>query len=334
MLRARAVVAGVLVSVFLVPASAAVAQESSTTTSSTTSTTAPPSSTSTSSAPGPSNGATTIPKPDPDAFAVLANQVSQNQQMLTQLSAQVDQATQRLTALGSEIDANQQKLDAQRKQLEDSRASQQEEKDRLENAKQALEALTAHQKKLLDQSGAIPVMGDAELTPAEVTGWFESRNVKYRLSGGISIGDLVQMYFEEGKAEHLRPELAFAQAIIETGSFGNALDNNYAGIGACDSCQGEPAFPSPRDGVRGQIQLLRNYADPASRAANLANPPSPTIYGHDPVAAANGYDTFFAKGRTPTWNVMGNGNWATDPGYAQKVLTVYFQMVSFAAKHS
>jgi flagellum-specific peptidoglycan hydrolase FlgJ len=177
-------------------------------------------------------------------------------------------------------------------------------------------------------------MGDAELTPDEVTAWFVARNVKYRLSGGISIGDLVKMYFDEGKAEHVRPELAFAQSIIETGSFGNALDNNYAGIGACDSCNGEPAFPSPQEGVRGQIQLLRNYADPTSRAANLANPPSPTIYGNDPVAAAGLYDTFFAKGRTPTWNVMGNGNWATDPGYSQKVLTVYFQMVSFAAKHS
>ena len=54
----------------------------------------------------------------------------------------------------------------------------------------------------------------------------------------------------------------------------------------------------------------------------------------DHSRAAGLYDTFFAKGRTPTWNVMGNGNWATDPGYAQKVLTVYFQMVSFAAKHS
>jgi hypothetical protein len=408
MLPARALVAGALVSVFLVPATAAVAQESSTTTSSSTTTTSTTTTTpATSSAPpttttdAPATSA--VPKPDPDAFAALANQVSQNQQMLTQLSAQVDQATQKLAALGAQIDATQQKLDAtraemarlraivraraayiyrhadtpstavadiehvqdisaakkyaesatqtdtgrvdglqkvsnqldaQRQQLESARAAQQAEKDRLENAKQALEALTAHQKKLLDQAGAIPVMGDAELTPAEVTAWFESRNVKYRLSGGISIGDLVQMYFEEGKAEHLRPELAFAQSIIETGSFGNALDNNYAGIGACDSCQGEPAFPSPRDGVRGQIQLLRNYADPTSRAANLANPPSPTIYGNDPVAAAIGYDTFFAKGRTPTWNVMGNGNWATDPGYAQKVLTVYFQIVSFAAKHS
>lgn len=400
MLRARAVVAGVLVSAFLVPATAAVAQETTTTTSTTTTTTTTPATTSSTTAPASSS---TTPKPDADAFAALANQVSQNQQMLTQLNAQVEQATQKLATLATEIATIQQKLDAtraeaermrdiiraraayiyrhadtpstavadiehvqdinagkkyaesatqtdtgkvdglqklsnqldaQREQLEQARAAQQGEKDRLQNAKDALEALTAHQKKLLDEAGAIPVMGDAELTPDEVTAWFVARNVKYRLSGGISIGDLVKMYFDEGKAEHVRPELAFAQSIIETGSFGNALDNNYAGIGACDSCNGEPAFPSPQEGVRGQIQLLRNYADPTSRAANLANPPSPTIYGNDPGTAANLYDTFFAKGRTPTWNVMGNGNWATDPGYAQKVLTIYFQMVSFAAKHS
>jgi flagellum-specific peptidoglycan hydrolase FlgJ len=224
-------------------------------------------------------------------------------------------------------------LDAHRKELETARAVQQQQKDRLEAAKAGLEAVTAHQKKLLDEAGAIPVMGDAELTAAEITDWFNARNVKYRLADDLPIADLIKLYMEEGKAEHVRPELAFAQSIIETGSFGTALDSNYAGIGACDSCKGEPAFPTPRDGVRGQIQLLRNYADPTSRAANLANPPSPTIYGNDPVAAAQLYDTFFAKGRTPTWNAMGNGNWATDPGYAQKVLIIYFEMVSFAAKH-
>src|SRR5262249_5809817 len=118
-------------------------------------------------------------------------------------------------------------LDTQRKQLEQQHSAQQDEKDRLQNAKDALEALTTNQKKLLDQAGAIPVMGDAELTPADVTTWFESRNVRYRLSGGISIGDLVQMYFDEGKAEHVRPELAFAQSIIETGSVRHAPDHNH-----------------------------------------------------------------------------------------------------------
>src|SRR5262249_20777483 len=106
-----------------------------------------------------------------------------------------------------------------------------------------------------------------------------------------------------------------------------------AGIGACDSCTGEPSFPTPRDGVRGQIQMLRNFADPTSRAANLANPPSPTIYGSDPTQAAAAYDSFYAKGRVPTWNVMGNGNWAPDPNYAMKVLGVYFQMLSWATRH-
>jgi Mannosyl-glycoprotein endo-beta-N-acetylglucosaminidase len=391
----RALVAGALVTAFLVPATAGFAQESPSTTTSTTTTTTPTTTTPTTTAPATSAPGSTTPTPDPDAFAALANQISQNQAMLTQLSAQVAEATQKLAALSAEIDATQQKLDAtraemarlkqivrdraaymyshadtpstavvdiqhvvdldagkkyaesatqtdgvsaqldqRRAELENARAQQEQEKSRLDEAQAALQALTAHQKKLLDQAGAVPVMGDAELSAAEVTAWFESRGVKYRLAGGMPIGDLVQIYMDEGKAEHVRPELAFAQSIIETGSFGNALDNNYSGIGACDSCQGEPAFPTPRDGVRGQIQLLRNYADPTSRAANLANPPSPTIYGSDPVRAAQLYDTFFAKGRTPTWNVMGNGNWATDPGYAQKVLTVYFQMVSYAAKHS
>ena len=70
------------------------------------------------------------------------------------------------------------------------------------------------------------------------------------------------------------------------------------------------------------------------RACTVPNPPSPTIYGNDPVTAARLYDTFFAKGKTPTWNVMGNGNWATDPGYAPKVLTLYFQLLAYATRQS
>src|SRR5205807_6290908 len=69
---ARALVAGALVSAFLVPATAGFAQESSTTT--TTSTTTP---TTTTPVPPSTGAAPTTPKPDPDAFAALANQVSQ-----------------------------------------------------------------------------------------------------------------------------------------------------------------------------------------------------------------------------------------------------------------
>jgi hypothetical protein len=236
----------------------------------------------------------------------------------------------RIGELNRQADA----LDAKRKDLETQRDQQQSEKDRLENAKAALVSLTARQQQLLDQAGAIPVMGDAQLTVDDLTNWFAARGARYRLAGGTSMHDLIQMYFEEGAAEHIRPELAFAQSVLETGSFGHALDNNYGGIGACDSCDGEIAFPTPRDGVRGQMQLLRNFADPSSRAADLAFPPSPQIFGRDPGAAAASFDSYVAKGRIPTWNLMGNGNWATDPTYASKVLTIYFDMVTFAARRT
>jgi flagellum-specific peptidoglycan hydrolase FlgJ len=47
------------------------------------------------------------------------------------------------------------------------------------------------------------------------------------------------------------------------------------------------------------------------------------------VAASN-FDSFFAKGWAPTWQMMGHGNWATDPNYASKVIGVYNRMVGAA----
>ena len=223
-------------------------------------------------------------------------------------------------------------IEARLNDQQDARAKQVQLRDELQQSRDALQATNERKQKLLDEAGTITVMGDSELTGEQIAAWFEARGVRYRLTGGTTIRELADLFVEEGKAEHVRGDLAFAQSILETGSFGNAWDNNYGGIGACDSCHGEIGFLSPQDGVRGQIQMLRNYADPTSRAASLANPPSPQIYGHDPVAAAAAYDSFFAKGRVPTWNLMGNGNWASSTEYAPKVLGIYFEMVAFAAK--
>jgi hypothetical protein len=230
-----------------------------------------------------------------------------------------------LTRLANVIDANLH-------DLQDTRESERVARDRVQSDKAALEAVTERQRKLVDEAGTITVMGDSALTGEQIAAWFEARGAHARLSGNTTISDLASLFVEEGAAEHVRGDIAFAQSILETGWFAHALDNNYGGIGACDGCNGEIEFGTPRDGVRGQIQMLRNYADPTSRAATLANPPSPPIYGRDPAAAAQSYDTFFAKGRVPTWNLMGNGNWATAAGYAPRVLGLYFDMVAFAAR--
>ena len=75
------------------------------------------------------------------------------------------------------------------------------------------------------------------------------------------------MFLEEGAAEGVRGDVAWAQSLKETGFFrygGIVLpeQNNYAGIGALNgNAQGQAAsFPDPRTGVRAQIQHLKAYA--------------------------------------------------------------------------
>jgi Mannosyl-glycoprotein endo-beta-N-acetylglucosaminidase len=196
-----------------------------------------------------------------------------------------------------------------------------------------LSARAASDQSALQALGGVPVLGTSRLTAPQLADWFRSTGAHAHLSGTATMGELAQLYIEEGTAAGVRGDIAFAQAIIETGSFGHATDNNYAGIGACDSCTGEPSFPTPRAGVRAQVQLLRSYADPASTAATLENPPDPTLFGADPLAATAAFDHFFLKGKVPLWNQMGHGNWATDPNYAGKVLRIYAGMLAFAAQH-
>jgi hypothetical protein len=224
----------------------------------------------------------------------------------------------------------QQTLDDDRAAKADALHDAQTDRSGIADVLATLEQARAQDQQLLDRWGAVPVMGDTQLSAAQLAAWFRSTGYTPHLAPGTSIDDLARLYVVEATAEHVRGDLAFAQAVVETGFFQVAAGNNYSGIGVCDSCQGGYVFPTPLDGVRTQIQLLRNYADPDSRAAVLANPPSPTLYGTNPMKAAASYDSFFLKGKAPLWNEMGNGNWATDPTYAHKVIDLYARMLTYA----
>jgi len=203
----------------------------------------------------------------------------------------------------------------------------------LDGLRVELETASARDAELLDRLGAVTVMGDAQVSAAQLAGWFVAQGGR-RVVDGTPIEELAQIYVEEGTVAHVRADVAFAQSVLETGSFGHTNGNNYAGIGNCDSCGGVGiAFPTPRDGVRAQMQHLRNYADITSRADRLGNPPVPQLYGLDPGAAVASFDGFFAKGSAPIWNVMGNGNWATDPFYAGKVLGIFGQILDWSARN-
>jgi len=243
-------------------------------------------------------------------------------------AAQADRAlVARLADTAAQLDADLAYLHDQQDRADAERAT-------AVRARSDLESLLARQKTLLAALDVIPVMGSARLTARQIADWYATTGMEPRLSGGLSIRDLAEIFLQEGADEGVRGDVAFAQAVLETGYFRGATDNNYSGLGACDSCSGEPGFPSPRDGVRAQIQLLKNYGDPDSTTATLHHPPDPTWWGSDPVRAASNFDSFYAKGRAQTWQTMGRGNWATDPNYATKVIGIFVRMSVYAADHA
>lgn len=171
-------------------------------------------------------------------------------------------------------------------------------------------------------AAATPVMGPSSVTAEDLAGWYRTKGKTNGATVGIDA--LARYYIEEGAAEGVAGDLAFAQSIVETGYFGFSTRvpgsfNNFSGLGAVDGGTGAAAFPDARTGVRAQIQHLRAYADPTVTVAKLANPLV------DPR-----FSLVLPKGKAPTWDQFGNGIWATDPGYAAKVLSIHQQIRSYA----
>ena len=254
-----------------------------------------------------------------------------------QRAAELRETADRLQQAQAELEAKRAELDAKRGELEAKQGELEAAVDRLEREKATFDQKVAEANRKLEvaeEIGALralgePVMGTPVLTVDEIVTWYRSTGSTPRLSGGTSIEQLVEMFLQEGLAENVRGDLAFAQAFIETGGFrAGGRENNFSGLGACDGCVGQREFPTALDGVRAQIQHLRNYADRRSRASDLAHPPSPYWYGRDPATAVSNFDTFVAKGWAPTWQMMGRGNWATDPSYSSKVIGVYNRMIA------
>jgi hypothetical protein len=234
-------------------------------------------------------------------------------------------------------DQLQQVIDAQTADLQSARdlaVRMHQELDDMERQRIALgqQAVTFQQQ--LDHLGKVPVMGKPILTVAQLGAWFRSTNHKAHLEDGTTIDELAGIYIAEGSDEGVRGDLAFVQAIIETGFFAEAPRNNFAGIGTCDSCEHGYSFTSPRDGVRAQIQLLRAYADPDSKITDLHHAPSAVLYGTDPITAAARWNGFSRKGQAPTWDEMGDGNWATDPLYSSKILRMYGRILDWVTANS
>lgn len=122
------------------------------------------------------------------------------------------------------------------------------------------------------------IMGKAQATAQQMALFCRSKNSTPQLTS-CSLEQLAEMFIEEGEAEGVRGDVAFAQSLHETGyfKFGGIVlptQNNYAGIGALNgNATGQAAsFPDPRTGVRAQIQQLKAYASTESLVNECVDP--------------------------------------------------------------
>ncbi len=171
-------------------------------------------------------------------------------------------------------------------------------------------------------------MGASRLAPAQLVAWFNGRQPRPTgaYAATVAVEALAQYFVDEGAAEGVTGDVAFVQGVVETAWYrftGSvpASYNNFAGIGATDTDPKPAMFPDARTGVRAQIQHLRAYADPGAYAC--AVPPL-----HNPCVDPR-FDLVTPKGRAPTWNQMGNGNWATSATYGSSILALYNEALAF-----
>jgi hypothetical protein len=171
-------------------------------------------------------------------------------------------------------------------------------------------------------------MGPSRLSGAQLTAWFLGRQPQPGGAYGatVPVSVLAQAYVDEGAAEGVAGDVAFVQGIVETGwyRFGGSVPgwkNNFAGIGATDTNPAPAVFPDARTGIRAQIQHLRAYGDAGATACTIPPLHNPCV---DPRFAL-----VLPKGKAPTWNQMGNGNWATSTTYSSTILRLYNEALAF-----
>ena len=133
--------------------------------------------------------------------------------------------------------------------------------------------------------------------------------------------ELVSYYYEEGAREGIRPDVAFAQALKETGFFryGGTVtpdQNNYCGLGTTSATVKGAYFASSKMGVRAHIQHLLAYASTRTPVEPVVDP------RYELVRSVYGERTL------DKWQDL-NGRWAV-PGnsYGQSILSMFRAIVN------
>ena len=163
-----------------------------------------------------------------------------------------------------------------------------------------------------------PIMGTSETNLNQMVAYYkDNANYPefYKNSDAPTIEAFCKLYLSESKAEGVKAEVAFVQAMKETNflKYGGDVDisqYNFAGLGATGDGAAGASFESVKIGIRAQIQHLKAYAttEPLNKAC-VDSRYSLVTKGCAP------YVQWLGINENPT----GKG-WATDPGYGNDIV--------------
>ncbi|MBB5185013.1 N-acetylmuramoyl-L-alanine amidase/uncharacterized protein YjdB [Faecalicoccus acidiformans] len=183
----------------------------------------------------------------------------------------------------------------------------------------------AYHDKNAQQAKGYKIMGTSSVSAKQLANYYNSykgsatydkytgSNAKYNgtlsKGGAATIEQFCQIFLEECQAEGVKAEVAFAQAMHETGFLkfgGDVLPNqyNFAGLGATGNGTHGNSFKDVRTGIRAQVQHLKCYA--STEPLNQAKV--------DPRWSDS------LRGKAPTVEKL-QGTWATSNTYASSLMT-------------
>ena len=168
----------------------------------------------------------------------------------------------------------------------------------------------------------ISLTGEPVATKHQALTYLTQTNPKAKLD--CTPEEIVNVYWVEAMNENIRPDLAFCQAIVETGFFkygGDVLpsQNNFCGLGTVGGGAKGVRFKTPAEGARAHIQHLLAYSRVELPKTKIIDPRYKLVHG-----------IRMERGLIHKWSGL-NGTWAMGGNYCEKIMTHYQNMLKLPA---
>lgn len=171
----------------------------------------------------------------------------------------------------------------------------------------------------------ISIFGEAEATKKQAVAYIKQANPKVRLD--CSVEELVDLYWQEAERENVRPDLALAQSLVETGTYAYGGDvhhkqNNFCGLGTTGGGVKGASFKTPELGVRAHIQHLLAYTQKKRPQTKIVDPRYELAH-----------NIRLERGLVDTWYGL-NGTWAMGSLYCEKIMATYQKMLAMPGEQA